>query len=105
MNLPGLKISFANMSDAACRDVLSGGGQAKPVRQRAFKKLVEELMPAHMRDEPAEERKGTAVEPLESISASAARGLVQAAVDGLMTHEQWIAVAPVMPRVEAAARL
>lgn len=102
--LPGLKASFVNVDDKGAQEILRDTKKAETVRDRAFRKLMLDAMPVHMRpdDTPAREARER-VEPLPGISVSAARGIVQAVNEGLVSHANWIQIHHVFEQIRVTA--
>lgn len=107
VTLPGIRTSMANMTDEACADLLrdsrNSRQRVKTVRDKAFELLVEEAAPWHLRRHAVEKPKSEPVLPLEGISRSAARGVVQAAKGGLLSHANWLRVHHVYEQIRVTA--
>lgn len=102
VNAPALRVSFANVTDDDAKKIIQGVKENNSVRNAAFKILLNEITPPHMRDDqPSKPRE--LVLPLDGISASAARGLVQAVNAGLVNHSNWLNIYGVYERIRVTA--
>ena len=102
VTLPGLKASFVNVDDKAAQEILRDTKKAETVRDRAFRKLMLDAMPLHMRPDEATVTRER-VEPLAGISVSAARGIVQAVNESLVSHANWIQIHHVFEQIRVTA--
>lgn len=108
VHLPALRASFVNVDDKAAAEIVAEasrpGGSVKPktVRDKALELLSEAIKPLHLR-EVATVVKPPPLLPLEGISESAARGIVQAVHAGLVQHENWLRIYGVYERIRVKA--
>lgn len=108
VTLPGIRASMANMTDEACSDVLRqarhpSGRRVKTVRDKAYEYLAREAAPWHLRPDDATKPARPPVLPLEGISTSAARGIVEATKGGLLSAKNWIRIYKVYEQIRVKA--
>ena len=103
VTLPRIQEAISNVDDDGLRKLLADKGTGRTLRQQVVEKLALEAAPWHLRPDEAPVKRERAL-PLEGISASAARGIVQAVREGLVPHVLWLQVQPVYQRIKAAAQ-